>query len=112
MMKADVFICYSRADQQRVMSLVEGLRGMGVSVWIDYKAIAGSSSFRQEIVEAIESCKVLILMVSESAVVSDNVDTEVTLAKENKKPILPLFLESVDNLKKERENRFLILFGE
>ncbi|HIL73033.1 MAG TPA: TIR domain-containing protein, partial [Verrucomicrobia bacterium] len=31
----DVFISYSREDQQQVVKMVEYLRGQGISVWMD-----------------------------------------------------------------------------
>lgn len=52
--------------------------------------------WRGEIVQIIERCKVLVLMVSSSSVMSQNVLKEATLASEGNKMILPLHLEPVD----------------
>jgi formylglycine-generating enzyme required for sulfatase activity len=95
MMEAEVVVCYSSKDREKVMSFVARLRSMGVSVWIDYGGIDGALLWGQEIVENIEEARVLIFMASKSSVVSDNVVREVTLASENKKHILPLHLEPV-----------------
>lgn len=77
------------------MAFVQRLRDLNVRVWIDYGNIDGALLWGQEIVEAIEECRVLILMASESSVSSPNVVKEVTLASENRKYILPLHLEPI-----------------
>ena len=92
---AEVVISYSSKDRDKVMAFVQRLLDLNVHVWIDYGNIDGALLWGQEIVEAIEGSKVLILMASESSVASTNVVKEVTLASENKKHILPLHLEPV-----------------
>jgi formylglycine-generating enzyme required for sulfatase activity len=96
MMGADVVVCYSSKDREKVIPFVEHLRSMGISVWIDHGGIVGASPWRKKIVESIKGCKVLVLMASTSSVISDNVVREVTLASEKKKHILPLDLEPVE----------------
>jgi|GEM_PF-773120 len=89
----DVVVSYSSRDRTRVLELVGRLRGAGVSVWVDYGGIDGALLWGQEIVEAIEGCKALLLIGSESSLNSPNVAREVSLASETNKPILPVFLE-------------------
>ena len=48
----------------------------------------------QEIVEAIDSCKVLILAISQRSTESENVVKELALASERRKKILPVCLDS------------------
>lgn len=90
---ADVFISYSREDKDRVLDLAARLRGAGVSIWIDQGGIDGAALWGEAIVNALESAKVLLLMVSESAVRSHNVAKEVVLTSERKGHILPILLE-------------------
>ncbi len=90
---ADVFISYSREDKDRVTGLAQKLREAGVSLWIDQGGIDGAAMWSEEIVNALENAKVLILMVSENAVTSHNVVKEVVLASERKSHILPVHLE-------------------
>src|ERR1700733_9979939 len=92
-MLADVFISYSRDDKDRVISIATELRAAGVSLWIDQGGIDGAAMWSEEIVNAIDSAKVLMLMVSERAVASHNVVKEVVLASERKSHILPIHLE-------------------
>ena len=90
---ADVFLSYSRDDQDRVFELAGKLRAAGVSLWIDQGAIDAASLWSEQIVNALESAKVLLLFVTESAVHSSNVAKEVMLVSERKGHILPVYLE-------------------
>ena len=90
---ADVFISYSREDKDRVLELAAKLRSAGVSLWIDQGGIDGATLWGEEIVKALENAKVLLLVVTESAVRSHNVAKEVVLASERKGHILPVHLE-------------------
>ena len=90
---AEVFLSYSRDDQERVLQLAEKLRAAGVSLWIDQGAIDAASLWSEQIVNALESAKVLLLFVTESSVHSSNVAKEVMLVSERKGHILPVHLE-------------------
>ena len=78
----------------QILDLVERLRGAGVSVWIDQMGIEGATMWSQEIVEAIDSCKVLILAISQRSTESENVVKELALASERRKKILPVCLDA------------------
>jgi len=90
---AEVFVSYSRNDKDRVLELSGKLRAAGVSLWLDTSGIDGATLWGEQIVNALESAKVLLLMLSESAVRSDNVAKEVMLVSERKGHILPVHLE-------------------
>lgn len=89
----DVMVSYSSKDRPQVLQLVQRLRSAGVAVWIDHGGIDGAQRWGEEIVNAIEACKTVLLMVSESSVQSDNIAKEVALAWESGKHFLPLYLE-------------------
>ena len=90
---AEVFVSYSRNDKDRVLDLSGKLRAAGVSLWLDTSGIDAATLWGEQIVNALESAKVLLLMLSESAVRSDNVAKEVMLVSERKGHILPVHLE-------------------
>ena len=89
----EVFISYSREDAGRVLELAGKLREAGISLWIDQGGIDSASPWSEQIVNALDSAKVLLLMVSESAVHSHNVTKEVALVSERKGHILPVHLQ-------------------
>ena len=90
---ADVFISYSREDKDRVLELADKLRAAGVAIWIDQGGIDGATMWGEEIVNALEGAKVLLLAVTASAARSHNVAKEVVLVSERKGHILPVHLE-------------------
>jgi TolB-like protein/tetratricopeptide (TPR) repeat protein len=89
----DVFISYSREDQQQVNRLVGYLREQGLNVWMDETDIHGATMWTEEIVEAIHGCTLFILAISSHSTGSKNVVKELALASEREKKILPLYLE-------------------
>ncbi len=90
---ADVFISYARDDKERVIDLVTRMRDAGVSIWIDLGSIDGAAMWGEAIVNALDSAKVLLLIVTEASVRSHNVAKEVVLTSERKGSILPVLLE-------------------
>lgn len=90
---AEVFVSYSRDDASRVLEVTDQLRAAGVSVWIDASGIDAAAQWSEQIVDALEGAKVLLLMVTQAAVHSHNVAKEVVLVSERKGHILPVHLE-------------------
>ena len=92
-MTPQIFVSYARSDQEQVFPIVEKLREKGLQLWIDHEGIHGAKLWSQEIVHAIEGCKVFILFASSTAFQSQNVTKELALASESGKHILPVFIE-------------------
>ncbi len=92
----DVFVSYSRQDNDRVLELTGQLRAAGVRLWMDVRNIDGAAMWGEEIVNAVAKSKVLLLLVSKTAVASQNVLKEVLLASERKGHILPVHLEPTE----------------
>jgi len=90
----DIFISYSRDDFEKISHLFQWLNDHGYSVWWD-KEIVGGSHWNQEIVEALDNSKILILVISKSSLNSNHVRKEVQIADEDGKYILPVALENL-----------------
>lgn len=90
-----VFLSYSSTDRARALRVADLLESHGVPVWIDRKSIAGGTSWGAEIVRGIRGAAALIVLCSEAAIRSKNVQQEVQLAWECDRPLLPLLLEAV-----------------
>src|SRR3954470_2573464 len=91
----DIFISYSSKDREQAQLLTELLASAGLSVWIDQAGIDVATSWSKEIVDAIDKCKALVVLLSPSSIASINVVKEISLAAERHKKILPLDLEPV-----------------
>ncbi len=92
----EVFVSYSRQDNDKVLELTTKLRSAGVRLWMDVRNIDGAAMWGEEIVNAVANSKILLLLVSKSAVSSQNVVKEVLLASERKGHILPVDLEPTE----------------
>ncbi len=95
-MSAEVFISYSSYDRDRVMPVVNSLRSKGISVWVDEGNIHAADLWSEQIVQAIADCRVMVVMLSQNSTDSHNVVKEVMLASEQKKALLPVYLEPSD----------------
>ncbi len=91
----DIFISYSRKDSAQALGLADRLRASGMDVWIDQHGIEAATAWSKEIVDAIDTANVFILLLSASSIGSVNVVRELAIASESDKPILPIELESV-----------------
>src|SRR5438876_11586152 len=90
-----VFVSYTSAERERALALADALEGAGIRVWIDRREIVGGSSWNASIVDAITHCTAFALTCSARSLASPNVQQEVRLAWEERRPILPLRLEAV-----------------
>ncbi len=91
----DIFISYSRKDSPQALELAERLRLSGMDIWIDQHGIEAATQWSKEIVEAIEGCRVFLLLLSEHSIVSKNVIQELNIASESERSIIPIEVESV-----------------
>ncbi|MGA8763586.1 MAG: toll/interleukin-1 receptor domain-containing protein [Candidatus Sulfotelmatobacter sp.] len=89
----EVMVSYSSQDRDRVMEFVRALRAAGVAVWIDQGGIDGAQRWSEEIVNAIEACRTMMLFISRTSMESQNISREVALAWESGKHFLPVALE-------------------
>ena len=90
-----VFLSYASADRERALALADRLEAAGVRVWIDRTAIAGGTSWGEEIGEGIKWCAALVILCTGRAMASRNVRQEIQLAWRYERPYLPLLLEPV-----------------
>jgi hypothetical protein len=92
----DIFISYSRADKTFVDNMVQGLERSGFSVWMDRDDIRGGTQWRAAIAQAIRGCDVFLVVLTSNSTDSNNVNQEMALASDHKRPILPILAEACD----------------
>ena len=88
----DVFISYARPDRPRIEQLAVALQATGYSVWWDHE-IAGGTAFASEIERALNEAKAVVVAWSVSAIQSDWVMDEATIAKDAGK-LVPIQLDA------------------
>jgi len=94
-MAHDVFISYATRDKHEADAICAGLEQRKIRCWIAPRDITASSPYGNEIVQAIEGCRVCVVVVSAGANESRYVMREVELAVHYARPIVPFKVESV-----------------
>jgi maltooligosyltrehalose trehalohydrolase len=89
-----VVISYSRKDVDEAKRLAEDLEARGIRVWRDEDMIVGGAQWRKAIVAAINSCVVVVFLVSKHSMKSRYVPKELAIADEAEKVILPVCLDA------------------
>jgi hypothetical protein len=93
-MSKDIFISYSRRDQEFVTRLASDLDAHFTGVWFDQSTIQVGENWHDEIMEGIRDCKAFILVLSPDAAESRYVHEELNKAQELHKPIFPILYRS------------------
>ncbi len=94
-MAFDVFISYSSKDKAAADAACAMLEGSGVRAWIAPRDVRPGVEYGAAIVEAIERCRVLVLIFSSSANSSGQILREVERAVSKGIPIVPVRIEGV-----------------
>ena len=87
-MKYDVFISYSSDDQKVVEGLCAYLEQHKVRCFVAYRDIPHGIPWARAIVEALDESRMMVVVFSENFNNSEQVDREIEIASEDKKPIL------------------------
>lgn len=90
----DIFVSYSRQDQDIVLPFVQSIeQRFGSVCWIDLDGIESGSQFEDVIVDAIDACKVVLFMLSDNSLDSKWTKREVLYAEKRGKRIVPIVID-------------------
>jgi hypothetical protein len=85
-----IFMSYSRQDGKLVRCLVRDLTQLGADIWIDVDAIRAGMNWSKAIQDALDTCTLMILVISPNSMASANVENEWQYFKDKGKPIIPV----------------------
>jgi hypothetical protein len=94
-MKYDVFISHSSKDHDEVTALVEYLEKNSISCFVSYRDIPKGSVWATVITEAIENSSMMLVVFSENFNNSEQVDREIEMICNEKKPIITFKINDV-----------------
>lgn len=94
MEKKEVFISYKSEDENQAQWLKSVLETNGISCWMAPASIPGGSNYAKEIPQAIENCRVFVVVLTKRCQDSIWVPKELDLALNSKKPVMPFVLEN------------------
>jgi TolB-like protein/Flp pilus assembly protein TadD len=91
---ADVFISYTSADKQAADSICAALERGGILCWIAPRDVTPGVFYADAIVEAINSARILIVVLSVNSVGSQHVLREVERASAKRRPLVAIRLDT------------------
>ncbi|MGH9904385.1 MAG: toll/interleukin-1 receptor domain-containing protein [Pyrinomonadaceae bacterium] len=91
-----VFVSYARSDSQFALKLARDLREAGANLWVDQFDIPVGARWDRAVQAALNACPCLLVILSPSAVASENVMDEVSFALSKDKKIVPVLYENCD----------------
>ena len=94
-MARQVFISYASADADVANRICGALENAGISCWIAPRDIEAGTDYPAAIVDGVASCSVLIVVLTENALSSPHILSEVGHAFNRKKRIIPFRLARV-----------------
>ena len=90
---ADVFISHAEADASLAINIAEAIERRGFSSWYYERDTIPGKSYILQVGEAIDVCRVVILIISSHSLSSHQVTKEVVRAHESNKPFIPLLTD-------------------
>ncbi len=94
-MGREVFVSYSQADRGCALELVGHLETQGIGCWVAPRDVSPAADWAAEIIDAISSARVMVLVFSASCNDSPQVRREVERAVHKQLAILPFRIEDV-----------------
>ncbi len=89
----DVFICYADRNKNAANSICTTLEDNQIKCWIAPRDIFPGMDYGDAIVEAINKCKILVVVFSAEANASEHVKNEIERAVSKRKLIIPIRIE-------------------
>ena len=94
-MPFDVFISYASQDKLTADAACAALEGAGIRCWIAPRDVRPGGQYGAAIIDAIDSCRVMVLIFSLNANMSHQVPREIERAVSKGVPIVPFRIEEV-----------------
>lgn len=104
-MSPDVFICYSSQEMEVAQEICQVLEQNEIRCWMAPRDIPPGSDFGDNIDEAIMACKVVVVIFSETAAISQWVKGELNIAFEERKTIIQF---RIDQTPLKGQNRVML----
>lgn len=84
--RPQVFLSYARVDEAFATRLANNLLKQQIDVWLDVFRLEPGKSWARQIGEALDTCQVLLVVLSAASVASENVEDEWNYYLDHKRP--------------------------
>jgi hypothetical protein len=92
----EIFLSYSRLDQEFADRLSAALQEYGIPVWVDRVSIQAGDAWRAAIAHAIAECDAFLVVLSPQCVASRNVVKELSIAESRNRHIIPVMYQKCE----------------
>ena len=75
-----IFLGYSRANTDFAIRLAKELKSVGFHIWVDVLDIPVGSRWDVEVEKALKECEIFMIVLTPSAIASENVKDEIGYA--------------------------------
>jgi hypothetical protein len=89
-----LFVSHVSEDRPAALEIVDELERRGIPCWIAPRDVHPGKPFDDEIAEAIEACRAMLLVFSEHCNENEYIRREITVAGESQKIIIPFRIEN------------------
>lgn len=90
-----VFVCHAHDDQDVVYPEIGWLHDQGINLWYD-EGISGGKNWREVIGDSLLGALHVLFYISDRSLASDHCNREISLALDEGKNIVPVYLEDVE----------------
>ena len=90
-----IFISYSSKDQKVARTICTTLENRGLACWISFRNVKPGQNHQEQIVKAIRSARLMVLVFTAQANNSNEIKKELALASQNNLVVIPVRIEDV-----------------
>jgi hypothetical protein len=90
-----IFITYSSKDQKVARTICTALENRGLACWISARNVKPGQNYQEQIVRAIRSARVMVMVFTTNANNSNEIKKELSLASQNNLVVIPVRIEDV-----------------
>ena len=94
-MDPKIFITYSSKDQKVARTICTALENRGLICWISARNVKPGQNYQEQIVRAIRTARVMVLVFTANANNSNEIKKELALASQNNLVVIPVRIEDV-----------------
>src|SRR5690554_1476014 len=87
---SDIFISYSRVDEEFAHRLAADLDRVGAQVWLDVAAIPAGVKWSTAVQQGLDTCNIMLVIISPDSMASRNVEDEWHSYLDDGKTIIPI----------------------
>jgi TIR domain len=90
-----IFITYSSKDQKVARTICTALENRGLACWISFRNVKPGQNYQEQIVKAIRTAKIMVLVFTANANNSNEIKKELALASQHNLIVIPVRIEDV-----------------